>query len=469
MILILRYSSYSRDTIAEHDRVLIDRGYVWWGWWKKRHEPWPGQLSPSLDTPCEVGLVDRSAGEYYSAICDEAVSGGGDSLDSPDIEATPQYYSADSHPLWLKLTTIKKITRQQWEGRFGGTPREDETLYLRDSPEGSELGSAVEVLSAEAPEGRTGVLHISDLHFGSDHAYSREGKIERLSLIDQLCSALPESPAVVIVSGDLTTKGERDGLTAARLFLEGLADRVGLESKHFVVVPGNHDILVDDEASVKTMANEQNYRDFVQLFYGRDLDLERVHEILLSSGQRLLFGTSNSSKYRANVFMDYGYVGWDRIEPVMAKIQRLSDGGDAHSFYVLHHHLQSAYGNEEPSPVRPVSVTLDAGDLVSLAATYGIGAVAHGHQHLPFIGRLAHVNRLGSIPSSAPSVGLECRQVLTLGAGSLSVQVSRLGDEMRQNSFSFYNTSDMGTRVRVYQFTPTLQPSVLWDFVAPNA
>lgn len=288
----------------------------------------------------------------------------------------------------MEFTAIRKLEFKEWETKFGSTPLEDETLYLREVPERSEVDANVEQLSTDAPAGRTGILHISDLHFGSDHAYSDTGITERIQLVDQLVSALPELPAAVIVSGDLTTRGEQEGLVAARLFLEELAKRVQLDPRNFIVVPGNHDILVDDEAAVKTMANEQNYRDFVRLFYGVEHGLERVHVVQLSNGVRLLFGTSNSSKYRANVLMDYGYVGWDRIEPVMAHLQRLSKVQNSHAFYVLHHHLQSAYGNEEPTPNRPVSVTLDAGDLISLAAKYGVKALVHGHQHLPFIGSL---------------------------------------------------------------------------------
>ena len=73
-----------------------------------------------------------------------------------------------------------------------------------------------------------------------------------------------------------------------------------------MVVPGNHDILVDDDSAVRDMSNEQVYRDFIELFYGAPRDLERVHVIKLSDGTELAFGTANSSKYRANVFMDYG-------------------------------------------------------------------------------------------------------------------------------------------------------------------
>lgn len=468
-MIILRYSSYGNDTIGEHLRVFAEAGSVWWGWWKKLHEPWPHIIEDAeFNDTFIVGLVNRGSGEFYEARCVEIAHDRGAPLPSPDEAKTPLYYGLEAHPLWFRFDQLLKVSREEWIQMFGDVPVGDDSLLTNRSDLAaarSEDSIALEVqtISVSAPEGRTGVLHISDLHFGSDHAYERvPPHLTRASLIDKLISDLPELPAAVVVSGDLTTQGQSDGLAKARYFLEELAEKLELDRGCVIVVPGNHDILVDDESAVRDMANEKPFRDFLNLYYGTKLDLERIHRVALSTGMELAFGTGNSSKYRANVVMDYGFVGWDRMKPVMEGLARVRDAGDSFTFYVLHHHLQTAAGYEEPSLTRPISVTLDAGDLVSLAARYRVGAVLHGHQHLPFvgtIGRVAEMNHEG--PTDEPPLG---RSVLTLGAGSLSVGPSRLGNEMRDNSFSFYDVEGDQVRVRVFKFNPSLNASKVWDF-----
>lgn len=465
MILVLRYSSYSHNTVTEHDNLVGRNGETWWGWWKKLHEPWPTIFDTHIASGQEIGLVDRSSGEYFVATCRAIASDNGLPIPSPNPQATPEYYAQDSHPAWFNFSEIRKLHRAAWERKFGTTPVGEETLYVNPAHTPLQAGAAIDTLTTTAPPDRTGILHISDLHFGGDHAFHTKDHIEQTQLIDQLIDALPEPPAAVIVSGDLTTRGDGGGLTNARLFLEELAVRVELPRENFIIVPGNHDILVDDEASVKNMSNEQQFRDFVRLFYSAELELERIHDLTLDNGQQILFGASNSSKYRANVFMDYGYLGWKRIQPVMAELNNLSANENSYKIFVLHHHLQSAIGNEEPTESRPVSITLDAGDLVTLASTYGVDALAHGHQHLPFVGS---VGRVAQVDRSGPSTQLTPAPVMTLGAGSLSVQASRLGDELRMNSFSFYNLHEASFRIRTYQFTPMRTPEQIWDFVVPR-
>jgi 3',5'-cyclic AMP phosphodiesterase CpdA len=77
----------------------------------------------------------------------------------------------------------------------------------------------------------TTVLHLSDLHFGTEVPAALEALV-RL--------ARAELPDVLIVSGDITQRARRAQFDAARRFIDRLAAR------HVLVLAGNHDIPLFD-------------------------------------------------------------------------------------------------------------------------------------------------------------------------------------------------------------------------------
>src|SRR5438105_894836 len=73
----------------------------------------------------------------------------------------------------------------------------------------------------------TRVLHVSDLHVGSRDASELTEPLARL--VERL------EPALVVASGDLTHRGQRDQHERAAAFLKRLGPPV-------LAIPGNHDI-----------------------------------------------------------------------------------------------------------------------------------------------------------------------------------------------------------------------------------
>ena len=70
------------------------------------------------------------------------------------------------------------------------------------------------------------ILHLSDLHFGTE-------KIECIDAIRKFCNL--HSPEAVVVSGDLTQRARFKQFYACKQFLESL-------QLPYLVIPGNHDI-----------------------------------------------------------------------------------------------------------------------------------------------------------------------------------------------------------------------------------
>lgn len=90
------------------------------------------------------------------------------------------------------------------------------------------------------------IVHISDLHFGTEQADLLQGLRRDLAEL---------SPTVVVVSGDLTQRARRGQFLAARRFLDQLPGPQ-------LVVPGNHDVPLFDLFS-RCFRALSNYRKII--------------------------------------------------------------------------------------------------------------------------------------------------------------------------------------------------------------
>lgn len=470
-MLVLRFSNFERPTIDEHLAILSepDNTSVWWGWWKKRHEAFPAILDRASQLieqrgPVELGLVERVNGQFFIASCDQIAIRGGRTMPSPEPDLTPSYYRDESFPAWFRFTSIERVDQRAWETQFGRVPGGDPTVY---EPQRGRPEVPAEVMDAEVSSESGVVAHISDLHFGSDHGYSTQSSTTlQSSLLDRIMSAVPGQPACLVVSGDLTTKGEHEGLMQGRLFIQRLRDAWNLPAEAVIIAPGNHDILIDNPELTRDFSNEQPFRDLTSLFYGHAVANERVHDIRDGKGRHFIIGVLNSSRPRHVNTMNYGYVGIDRSEPIFESLAKLRQRprDPAWAAVVLHHHILSAAMVEEPERERPVSMTLDAGELVALAHKHGVNAILHGHQHMPFVGQ---VQRLAEFSSDGANP-LKCAPVRVLGAGSAGARVdgNRIPQEVNANSVSYYEPFDgEGFTATCVEYLARRNPRVSWRIV----
>ncbi|MFT3661835.1 MAG: metallophosphoesterase [Gordonia sp. (in: high G+C Gram-positive bacteria)] len=483
IVIVLRYGNFKKDDTRQAHSDLVDRyGHVWWAWWKKAHEDYRLDLLQGLESglelgPVDIGLVCRSDEEYSIAKCDRVIysipdeSGSIPLVEPDDRTGVPPYYKGESFVAWFRFSQIVPTDRSRWESKFGPVPAGEPTLVkagirtLEDS--------AVPVFSADARPGQSGVLHISDLHFGTDHGYFPSNPKDIYppnELLPTIINALGDRrPACLVVSGDLTTRGEEEGFAAAELFLEKLSSELELNSNAVIVIPGNHDIRLDD-GQPKDFGNEALFRRSLKLIYGtsKDVPLERVHDVRDSEGHHYLIGTVNSSRPRHRETMDYGYVGADRSEPVFQTIRERSKTvrGRVWSAVTLHHHVLPGPTVDTPEGGRPISLTINAGQLVSLAQRYGVEAFMHGHQHLPFIGE---VGRIAECDRGGPRKNNYNSRVVVLGAGSAGVSDIRIPDANRKNTISIYSPfSEGGLGIECIGYLKGLDPHSLWSTIIPR-
>lgn len=87
------------------------------------------------------------------------------------------------------------------------------------------------------------ILHLSDLHFQD----SRQASLWFDQLADDLRQNLHVDPErqtldLVVLSGDITDRGQASGYRAARQFLADLQSEFHLAPEQLILVPGNHDL-----------------------------------------------------------------------------------------------------------------------------------------------------------------------------------------------------------------------------------
>ncbi len=275
---------------------------------------------------------------------------------------------------------------------------------------------------------------------------------------------------LVIVSGDIVTFGQADAFYREAIpQLQELLERLNLEKQHMVLVPGNHDIWLDEGQEHPTWesAHEDPYRGFINAFYGAEIqEIESHTRYVTADGWTVGVIGLNSVRLRDKGTADYeyGYVGHRAPDWLQGFVedndgewsQRELAGRKRLNLAVMHHHVLAVEPVYEPRIDRPLSVTLDAGAFMAHCRQARVHAVLHGHQHMPFVGSMG---RAGIVDSRW--MGADDR-VLVLGGGSAGVKLELVpAFEVVANMASVYCPSVAGLDIRTYQFTPSAEPRLL--------
>jgi predicted phosphodiesterase len=243
------------------------------------------------------------------------------------------------------------------------------------------------------------LLHISDLHFGADHFYKPgDGVTLRDALVKDLRDKVACQPDCVIISGDLTTHGNKKGLDEATAFVKGLAFDLKLDFDDFVIVPGNHEVDWEKVEGLKKRTKKTpkdfanrlsevgltNYKNRVfRKIYGGHVP-DKFLTTKWSKDGVFVLGL-NSCQFEGPDYPGVGFVAPEQLD--WAKSEFHKEWKDCTTrIAVLHHHLVPVtHSSFRPDPSKKsVSVTLNAPDILKWLADNGFQIALHGHQHQPF-------------------------------------------------------------------------------------
>lgn len=471
-ILALRFRDPGTvDTISEHRNVLLAEGSVWWGWWKKETEPFRSDLFEVLPSPSTILLIDRSTGRSFITTCLKVRKGNDHDVDASRI---PGYYrdKREDVAAWFLLSkSIESTPYQESVDRKFANAGNVTLLSLRDLP-GASFGSA-ELRRREVT--RSGVLHLSDLHFGSDYSFLEPGfqrkvgddrcTITEAILQDLVRVGAENSIGLVLVTGDFTTRGDWSDETRNQILQEftNLRTALGIHPEQIVAVPGNHDVIrypdgkvVDPNTIVvekqKTYKHEREFRTFLDELTGRSWKdpLNYFAQYRLPAVDIDIVAL-NSCSIAATSWTEYGYVGVGGYD-VLRNLKDSVCSRPTYRIVALHHHLLPVSHVDTPSNTG-VSLTLDAVELLDVAANAGVQLVVHGHQHLARVARYENVARVGERNGTRLTI---------VSGGSAGVVEPRRGFE--RNTYSLFEFSDQSIHLRLRELRPDgRQGATLFD------
>jgi hypothetical protein len=252
--LILRYREFNGaiDTVAEHNAIIREHGGVFWGWWRKKHEPGQEAALTAIqaDLPIKAALLNRDARRLFHA----EVSGV--SLGCADVrrELVPEYYrdSMIDVAAWFEFRS--EIEEVSYDGELASQIGGQTLLICNTADDDVISRPEVPAIINETEQPTNPVIvHLSDLHFGiGDHNFVLPPETPKLAgpafelarvLADDVFRVVSRDPGVLIVSGDITTKSYwepqfRDRIVGA---MRRIAEGVRVPIDRVIVGPENHD------------------------------------------------------------------------------------------------------------------------------------------------------------------------------------------------------------------------------------
>ena len=339
--IMVRFRDETNPAVEAHNAIFNSKGRVFWGLWLKAFEDEKAIKNKLRRFNRQTIYIADTASKAKPSIyvCDvkrvlltrRAVN--------PSL--VPKYYrkKIPEVPIWFELVSqITEIDADPTLGALLGVP----TIYfLKYDSKGVILSEGLQrEFQFTAAPAACYVLHLSDIHLGSDHAFRYplpEDQINTTSthtLTEVLVADLRQTGAFgkigcVVISGDIVTKGgwsesteiggkPFSGLDLAQLCLDDLSEKIGVPRDLFFMVPGNHDVVRQSKADPAVVQefllhykHEIGFRtlreEFSQIY--RLSPLNYVARVAFQRGT-VVFGLLNSAYLNEKAdFSEYGFVG----------------------------------------------------------------------------------------------------------------------------------------------------------------
>lgn len=492
--LFLRFRDMLKNTVDEHNAIARQShdGKVLWGWWKKESEPFPDPYLSDLREELERGgvadifFVNSGNSKLYQAKLyrihyhpnKEAFCPG----EANDM--CPSYYNKNDLFAWFEISELTEIEPNKLENYIFSTQNSTYRVNNKDasaiSP--SRIGQLIDTREFDflddnvslwfickkedlkttaikrfpsiyyRPYSTRGkyILHLSDLHFGKQHAFAidkeKNSVAGKQTLLDAICRDLKkqgignQEVALVLISGDLTCTASSQEFNAVSHFITEMQKRFGIGAGQVVCVPGNHDIeWVNKDGDIDEDA-ELNFRLFSNRIYKDDPEdsLIRINKFYIGHKKVAIIGL-NSCRLESKENAGIGFVGAEQLQLIEEFISENHDID--YKIALVHHHLLPVNYTELYSrQQREVSLLLDAEALMQCLIGNDVKTVLHGHQHQPYFTQITRM-----IPSGV--AGHEDSIVGTLniiGSGSSGVNQASL-NSIGRNTYQLMELCDDNT------------------------
>ena len=222
------------------------------------------------------------------------------------------------------------------------------------------LVSLIRVIFSDFEKNKMNIIHISDIHFGNTASTFVRSDI-KMALINFL-KTINDNP-VIVISGDVTYKGSKNGFDEAKKFFNYVINFGNLNRSRILACPGNHDLITEEKPF--TSFNEFIYslrRDNILDFREKNFSSLKIDDVF--------FLVVNSS-YHLN--HKYGLVDESVNNYIHCKKEEIDKC--VYKVAITHHHLLNQFKDD-------VSATRNAYPLLYSLDLAGFNLILHGHQHV---------------------------------------------------------------------------------------
>lgn len=249
------------------------------------------------------------------------------------------------------------------------------------------------------------ILHLTDIHFGSEHAFpvGPHGQDLGPTLLKMIIRDLSEArivPDVVIVSGDLVSTGSKNEFEIAANFLGNLSKELNLPPERFLMVPGNHDVFW---GAAEDKVSQGEYAAFASRFYKTPVDDTALRVVKIDDIAIVGLDTTILERQTTS---GIGLIGHKQLSAAEEKLKKIA--ADARiKLLVIHHHLLPVAWMEPGPPESRKSLTLDAPAVLAWAQELGFTGILHGHQHQSYLTTFHFAAKKGGplLVAGGPSAG----------------------------------------------------------------
>lgn len=301
----------------------------------------------------------------------------------------------------------------------------------------------------EALELKLSLVHISDLHFGSNHYFDNlpistdhVPEADKPSLKKSLIESLKNSygPAdLLAVTGDLTQTALTAEFKKAEDFIRAVAENlsggVSEWSKRIAIIPGNHDVnwnmqKADPDARYAGFTSYIRFRNSLGLSIDNQVEPERLYEIhnLIDKWNCIIVGFNSCVLESPEDHR--GYIGESQIKNALDEINLLCKEKKPLKIAMMHHHLIPV-NSLESNTKKPDAVLQDAAYVKSQFLENNFNIVLHGHRHQ---GHEELINQNGDNGPKLLIIGCGSTGINNNERGSQSMQYNRLSIQRKKDS-----------------------------------
>lgn len=307
--------------------------------------------------------------------------------------------------------------------------------YISATP--ARLETTTEEAPEEISDTKLSLVHVSDLHFGSNHYFDNlpifgdhVPEADKPSLQKYLIDSLAHSygPAdFLAVTGDLTQMALTSEFKKASSFITSVAQNlsggVSNWSKSIAIIPGNHDVnwdmkRADPDARYAGFTPYIRFRNSLGYSIDNQVEPERLYEVhdLTEKWNCVIVGFNSCVLEGPDDHR--GYIGESQFQNALEEVEALCGTSKPLKIAMLHHHLVPV-NSIESSTEKPEYILQDAGYIKSELLRNNFNIVLHGHRHH---GHEELINQDGD----------KGGKLLIVGCGSTGVNINERGSQAMQ-------------------------------------